>query len=164
MVTGSTRRWRSVTSVGSNVSDFTSAAALTAHAAIGQFGTVKLIEATPDRRARDAGNLVHGDDAAAPCRHRLNCREMALPALVELRAEQLPSLPNRFPIDHGWAIHQHDMDVNQLILSHCAALPLRTDSVIVDSFLSCDGSRIACLSGLIATYMVRGEEFTIALN
>src|SRR5262245_62417438 len=56
---------------------------------------------------------------------------MALPALVELRAEQLPSLPNRFPIDHESAIHQQAQDVNPSSLSHRAAARHRVDSLIV---------------------------------
>ena len=90
------------------------------------------------RAARPSDPILgpYANDAAAPRRHRLDGREMPLPPLVELRAEQLPSLPNRFSIDHARAIPRRARHVNRSRPSHYDAATAPTDSVIVASVLS----------------------------
>jgi hypothetical protein len=92
--------------------------AFTSHATLRQGRLLQLIETTPDRRASDTGDLVHGDNTAAALRPRLDGREMPPATLVELRAEQPPSLPNRFAVNHDRAIQSHAGLVNRARPSH----------------------------------------------
>ena len=75
-------------------------AAFTPNATLRQNRLLQLIKTTSDRRASDAGDLLHGDDPAATRCSRLDSRKMPLATLVELRTKKPPSLPNRFPVDH----------------------------------------------------------------
>src|SRR5208283_2706058 len=62
---------------------------------------VELLQATPERRARDSGDLGDGFQAAPPRRTNLPRGKQSSPTLVEFRADVVPAAANRLRIDHA---------------------------------------------------------------
>src|SRR5215813_9683610 len=77
------------------------AAALAALTAFRQRRGVEVLQSPTDGRARQPRHRGDRPQAAPSSRANLAGREHPPPPLIELRANQLPSLPNRLRVDHA---------------------------------------------------------------
>jgi hypothetical protein len=76
-------------------------AAMTAHTIVRQGRCVEILQATSYRRARKPCDFGNRSKTATPGSPHFGRRKQAPSPLGELPAERLPSLPNRFPINHA---------------------------------------------------------------
>src|SRR5271165_3672565 len=77
------------------------AATLAAHPAFRQRHGVEVFLSPTDRRARKPRDLGNRLQTAPSCRTDLAGCEHPPTALIELRADGFPSLPNRLRVDHA---------------------------------------------------------------
>jgi hypothetical protein len=77
------------------------AATLAALPAFRQRSGVEVFQSPTDGRAREPCDLEDRLQTAPSCRSGLAGCEHPPPALIELRADGLPSLPNRLRVDHA---------------------------------------------------------------
>jgi hypothetical protein len=84
-----------------DVGDLMPPAAVSAHTVARQSRRVEIVQATSNRRARKPCDFGNRSKTATPGQSSLRPPQTGAVPLVELRAERLPSLPNRFPINHA---------------------------------------------------------------
>jgi hypothetical protein len=119
-----------------DIGDLMPPTAVSAHTIARQRRCVEILKATSDRRARKPCDFGNRSKTATPGSPHFSCRKQAPSPLVKLRAERLPSLPNRFPINHARQIQQQPSGRNPNPLSHSDAARRKSDSVIFESILS----------------------------
>ena len=77
------------------------ATALMPNAAVWKRCRIELLQATSERRARVAGDLRDGLQAAPSGRPDFASGEQSSTAFIELRADVIPALANRLRVDHA---------------------------------------------------------------
>ena len=132
-VAGSTRRLSSGTSSGSFSLNRLAPATVAANLPLRQRLRVEIVLAAIDRRAGEPGDPRDDRETAPAGGPHLARREQSPPALVELRADRLPAIPNGVLVDHatdlmfaaGWnPRHLSHTDARHgLRFSYCSECP-----------------------------------------